>query len=719
MADEAIGAPKTRVDGRLKVTGQATYAAEHDVPGLVYGWLVTSTISLGRVTAIDTAAALAAPGVLRVLTDLSGAALAYTPDRVHFLGQPLAIVIGTTLEQTEHGASLVEITYEQQRPVTDMLDPGATIEVAVENPDYERGDPDAALAAGPFSYDHTYTVAREHHNPIELPSTIAWWDGDQLTMYDKTQWVQGTAGSVARALNVSQATVRVLSPFVGGAFGSQGMTWPHQPLTALAARQVGRPVKIVLTRRQMYGILGYRAQSVQRLRLSADATGVITGLVHEPHTETSRYEQYEDSIVDLVKMIYHSPNMRSRYRTHAIDTHTPTFMRGPGEGPAMFALESTMDQLANDLGIDPIELRKRNEPAVDPATGHPFTSRRLVDCYDEGARRFGWSARNPTPRSRREGNLLIGMGMATAGYFNNRRSASAHARINADGTALVYTATSDIGPGTYTSMTQVSADALGIRMDRVTFQLGDSAMPAAPMHSGSKTMGSVGSAVLTACLQLRDSVIRTAVVDPASPLYGAPPAGVSVVDGRLFVTAQPAKSETYQQVLARRRLDHVDTEQSWNPGDVDSHYTSYAYGAVFAEVSVDESLGLIRVRRIFAAYDVGRVVNPKLAHSQAIGGMVAGIGMSLLEQAVIDRRDGRTVNANLADYLVPVNADVPELDAVFLNSTDPFSDPLGVKGLGEVVIVGVPGAIANAVHNATGYRAAEFPITLDQLLPHL
>ncbi|WP_326568825.1 xanthine dehydrogenase family protein molybdopterin-binding subunit [Amycolatopsis rhabdoformis] len=709
-----VGQPRSRVDGRLKVTGGATYSAEHQVPGLVHAVLVNSAITRGRISTVDPRKALAQPGVLRVLHDFTGVRLTFDPAEVHFAGQPVAVVVATTLEQAMHAASLVEITYEAQAPLTDFtVTQGVP---AKQSPDYHRGDADAALRTAHHAVDLTYTIPREHHNPMELPAMIAVWQGDRLTVYDKTQWVQGTAADLEKAFGLPAGHVRVLSPFVGGAFGNAGVTWPHEVLTAFTARELQRPVKLVLTRKQMYSGVGFRPASRQRLALAADADGRLTGLVHEPHTETSRYEQYEDRVVDVPRFLYQVPNLRSEYRIHAIDTNTPTFMRGPGEVSGAFVLESTMDQLAHDLGLDPIELRRRNEPALDQSTGQPFSTRRLLDCYADGARRFGWNRRAPRPRGRRDGDWLLGMGVAAAAYHNNRRDASASARVNADGTAVVASASSDMGPGTYTSMTQVAADALGLRMDHVTFLLGDSTLPKAPLHSGSRTMASVGSAVLTACASLRDRLVRLAVVDPASPLHGAKPEEVTVAEGRLFVTRQPSRWDTFARILGRRGLSFVDTEQTWSPGDVDDHYSSYAYGAVFAEVAVDESLGLVRVRRMTATYDVGRVVNPKLAQSQAIGGLVAGIGMALLEHSTVDARDGRVVNANLADYLVPVNADVPELDAVFLDGADPLTDPLGVKGLGEVVIVGVPAAIANAVFNATGVRATDLPITLDTFL---
>jgi xanthine dehydrogenase YagR molybdenum-binding subunit len=714
--DTAVGRPMSRVDGRLKVTGRATYAAEHPLPDLLHAVLVTSTVSRATITALDSAGAAAAPGVQRVLAHWPAATLPFAADEVSFFGQPIAVVVAAELEQAEHAASLVEVRYAEHPALTDLDAPTATRTPGEETPDYRRGDPDAALSTAPVRLDRSFTIAREHHNPMELPSTIARWDGDRLTLWDKTQWVQGTANSVAGALGVPVDHIRVICPFLGGAFGSAGLTWPHQILAAHAARELGRPVKLVLSRRQMYSAVGYRPASRQRLAVGAGTDGRLSALVHEAHHESSRYQPFEDGIIELPRVVYQAPHVRAQLRLVPLDVPAATFMRGPGAVTATFALESVMDELAHELRLDPIELRRRNEPAFDQVTGLPFTNRGLDQCFQLGAEAFGWSRRNATPRASREGELLIGLGMAAAVHHNNRTAASALARINADGTAVVASATADMGPGTYTAMTQIAADALGLPVGRVTFQLGDSTLPKAPMHSGSKTLASVGSAVFTACASLRDSVVRTAVVDPASPLHGATPDQVSVRGGLLSVTGSPERAETYQQILRRRGRDNMASQQSWAPGDVDKRLSTYAYGAVFAEVSVDERLGLVRVRRIFTAYDVGRVVSPKLAHSQALSGMVAGIGMALLENTVRDHRDGRVVNANLADYLVPVNADVPELDAAFVDGADPEADPIAVKGLGELVIVGVPAAIANAVFNATGRRVRDLPITLDRLL---
>ncbi|MFJ3841720.1 xanthine dehydrogenase family protein molybdopterin-binding subunit [Streptomyces sp. NPDC090054] len=715
MADQVVGQALSRVDARLKVTGSATYAAEHRMEGLLYGVVVNAAAARGRVSAIATDAARAHPGVLHVLTDFSSLKLAHSVAELAFYGQPIAVVVATTAEAAAHGASLVEVTYDRQPALTDFDDPRAASVTAPENPDYSRGDPDGAFASAHSKVDLEFTISRENHNPIELPSTIARWEGGKLTLWDKSQWVQGAARTVAGALGIPVQDVRVHSEYVGGGFGSAIRAYDHVILAAFGARQAKQPVKIVLSRRQFYYGTGYRPASRQRLALGAGKTGRIESLIYEVRTETSRYEQYEEGLTDLPKFLYGVPHTRTRYRLTAIDTQSPASMRGPGVVSSAFALETAVDQLAHDLGIDPIELRLRNEPTRDEVTRLPFSTRRLRDCYELGARRFGWSRRRPSPGGRTEGDLLIGMGMATASYHNNRRQVGSRARVDADGTATVATATSDMGPGTTTSVMQVAADALGLPARQVTFRLGDSAYPAAPPHAGATTMASVGSGAHTSCTALRNKFITMAVADPASPLYRADPAKVTVRDGRLSSRKNGA-TDSYREILGRAGLPGLEATATWGPGDTDTRISTYGYGAVFAEVSVDPLLGLVRIRRMFAAYDVGRVISPKLAHSQAIGGMVGGIGMALLEGTVTDHRDGRIVNAGLADYLVPVNADVPELDAAFIDTEDPLADPIGVKGLGEITIVGVPAAIGNAVFNATGKRLTDLPIRLEALL---
>ncbi|MBC9728786.1 xanthine dehydrogenase family protein molybdopterin-binding subunit [Streptomyces sp. TRM68367] len=730
----AVGAPLSRVDGRLKVTGQAKYAADHDIDGVVHAVVVDSSVGRGRITGIDARAANAQPGVLGVISHLDKPRLAYRDnpgawldpfagerlhvfqdDKVRFFGQPVAVVVARTLEAAQHAADLVKVSYDAEKPSTDMTASGVRENDPLPPQDYARGKPEDALASAEVKLEGTYRLTRNHHNALELHATIARWDGGKLTVWDKTQWVVGARDELAAVFGMSAENVRVISPFVGGAFGNGLRTWPHTTIAALAARQFRRPVKLVLTREQLYYGVGYRPAYEYGLRLGSTRGGRVTAAVHRIRAETSSYEHYVEGVMAPGQMLYATPHVRQAFRTVPLDVNTPTFMRGPGWSSAAFAIESAMDELAHETGIDPIELRLRNEPQEDPSNGLPWSTRRLSECLRTGAREFGWHRRNPKPRSRRDGDWLIGMGMASGIYDTLRMRSEARVRLDADGTALVQASTSDMGPGTYTSMTQLAADALGLTMRTVRFELGDSTFPAAPPHGGSQTMAGVGSAVQDGCDKLRQEAIKLAVEDERSPLHGVDADDIVVRGGRLHVKGNPARGETYRQLLARNSRTHLETRGTFTPSG-DDRYSMNAYSAVFAEVAVDRRLGLVRMRRMLGVYDVGRIISPKLADSQALGAMVGGIGQALLEHTVTDHRDGRILNANLADYLVPVNADIPDLKAIYLDGEDRHADPIGVKGLGEIVKVGVAPAIANAVFNATGRRVRDLPITAEALL---
>ncbi|AZP15001.1 xanthine dehydrogenase family protein molybdopterin-binding subunit [Streptomyces aquilus] len=724
----AVGAPLSRVDGRLKVTGTAQYAAEFDVEGTVHAVIVDASIGRGRITGVDTGAAEALPGVLRVIHHGNAPKLPYRDnpgsnnppgrrlrvfqdDRVLFHGQPVAVVVATSLEAAQHGASLVKVEYDAERPSTDLHEAERA-----EPTNYARGDAEAGLRGAPVRLDLAYRLARNHHNPMEPHATIARWDGNRLTVWDKTQWVVGTHDELAAVFDLPAESVRIINPFVGGGFGSGLRCWPHTVVAALAARETKRPVKLVLSRRQMYFGTGFRPSYEYRLRLGSDRRGRLTAAIHDIDAETSSYETFTEAVMAAGQMMYSMPNVRQAYRQVALDVNTPIWMRGPGLATASFAIESAMDELAHELGVDPIELRRRNEPSEDESSNLPFSTRRLRECYTVGAREFGWDRRNPRPRSTRDGDWLIGLGMAAGVYDPGRFPAQARARLDADGTAVVETATSDMGPGTYTSQTQVAADALGLTMHTVTFRLGDSLYPPTGPHGGSATMASVGSAVVDACDKVRQQAIRLAVEDRGSPLYGVDAGKVVVRGGRLHVQGDPARGETYKNLLARNDRTHLQADGSYTGPPNPARRSYHAYNATFAEVAVDATLGLVRVRRMLGVYDAGRIISPKLAESQAFGGIVGGIGATLLEHTVTDHRDGRIVNANLADYLVPVNADIPEVRAIYLGGEDNDGNALGVKGLGEVVQVGVAAAIGNAVFNATGRRVRELPITAEALL---
>ena len=710
-----IGQPVSRVDGRVKVTGGARYAAEFDAgPELAYGVVVQSTVARGRVARIDPTAAETAPGVLAVLTHSSAPKLAYRPhkaavdpaggerhhvlqdDRVHHQGQPIALVVAETFEQATHGASLLHPTYHEEPAVTAFdraamwaVTPGSGDEDDGKPGETRRGDVDGGLATAAVRVEAEYVIPRENHNPIELHATLAAWEDGTLTLWDKTQWVGNVRDEMAAVLGIAAEHIRVISPFVGGAFGSGLRVWPHVTLAAMAARHVGRPVKVVLTRRQMYGVTGYRPHTVQRVALGAKPDGTLVAIRHEGVAETSTYEQYTENLLGPTTMLYACPNVATRYRIAPMDVNTPANMRAPGEVSGVFALECAMDELAVALGMDPVDLRLRNDAERDAHENLPFSSRALRECFRVAAERFGWARRDARPASMRDadGRLLVGYGCASATYPAYGDAASARVRLLPDGSAVVSSAASDMGPGTYTSMTQVAAETLGLPLDRVRFELGDTRLPPAPVHGGSMTMASVGSAVQAACAKARRRVL-----------------------GRVR-TRNPDLSE-----VLRRRKTPLEVTAKSEPGNASDRYSMHAFGAVFAEVSVDPDLGTVRVPRIVGAYGAGRIVNPKTARSQAIGGMVMGIGMALMEHTEVDPRTGRVVNGNIAEYLVPVNADIGALDVTFVEEHDPHVNPLGVKGVGEIAVVGVAAAIANAVYHATGRRVRELPITLEKLL---
>jgi len=711
MTTAFIGQPVSRVDGRQKVTGAATYAAEFDQPGQAYGVIVRSTVANGRIASMDSTAAQRASGVLAVLTHRNAPRLAYRPhkglpdpatgerlhvlqdDRVNHQGQPIALVIAETLEQANHAATLVRVTYADEAGITDIsrvvpIEPAQqkTDQGETRPPQTRRGDPERALTTAEVKVEHTYVIPRENHNPIEMHATIAAWDGDRLTLWDKTQWVHNTADEIAAVFSIPEENIRVISPFVGGAFGSGLRTWPHVTLAALGARVTGRPVKVMLSRREMYYAVGYRPHTVQRVALGASRDGRLTAILHEGCQETSRYEEFSEALLNASRLLHSCPNVDTRHRLAPMNVHTPTYMRAPGEASGIFALESAMDELAVALNFDPVELRLRNEPEMDEFKKLPFSSRSTRECYRSAAERFGWNRRSPEPRSMRDGRWLIGWGMATATYPMNYAPATAMARLLPDGTAEVMSASSDMGPGTWTSMTQVAAEALGLPIERVKFTLGDTRLPRAPIHGGSMTMASVGSAVQAACRKVREDAI--------------------------------ARGGANDLVDAMRRIAQpIEAMADVKPGDESRRFSMHAFGAVFVEVAVDPDLGETRVRRIVGAYGAGRIVNPKTSRSQCVGGMIGGIGMALMEHSVVDARNGRVPNANFAEYAVPVHADAPPLmDVIFVEEHDPHVNPLGVKGVGEIAMVGVAPAIANAIFHATGKRIRELPITPDKLL---
>lgn len=729
-----VGQPLDRTDGLLKVTGQARYSAEFQVPRLVHAVLVQSTVPAGRITRVDTHVAQAMPGVLLVMTQENAPRLpnggepALEPpagrvlsllqdDQVHYNGQPVALVVGDTLEHAQAAARMVRVEVAQQPARLDFetarADAHSPGKVQGQSADTTRGDVVAGMARAAQRIEAVYGTPMETHNPMEPHATIAVWEGDSLTLYDSTQYVSGVRRTVAKTLGLSPDKLRVVCPFVGGGFGCKGSVWSHVVLAAMAARQVGRPVKLVLERPQMFGPVGGRPRTAQRIALGAASDGRFTAISHDSLTTTSMIEDWTEPCAIVTRMLYDTPNQRTTHRLARLNVGTPTFQRAPGEATGTFALEVALDEMAYALGIDPVELRLRNDAAQDPEKRIPWSSKSLAACYRAGAERFGWARRNPQPGSMREGNTRVGWGMATATYPANRSAAAATARYLPDGTAQVESGSQDLGTGTYTVMTQVAADAMGMPVDRVHFSLGDTRMPEAPVSGGSQSVASVSPAVQAAGQQARDALIAAAIADASSPLHGLAAGDITVADGVL--TARSGAREPVAAVVARHGSP-IEATAKVQPGEEKQKFSMHSFGAVFVEVHVDADLGVVRVPRIVGSYGVGRLLNAKTGRSQLMGGIVWGMGMALFEESLLDTRYGRIVNNNLAEYHVPVNADVPDIDILVLDEADAYVNPLGAKGIGEIGITGVPAAIANAVYHATGRRVRELPITLDKLI---
>ncbi|HUD85132.1 MAG TPA: xanthine dehydrogenase family protein molybdopterin-binding subunit [Xanthobacteraceae bacterium] len=732
-----IGQPLTRRDGILKVRGEARYAADNHPPGMLYAALAVSSIARGRVTFLDIAAAKGHPGVVEVMTPANRPPLAEDPDaktnpfmfrldllqndRVRYANQSIAVVIAETLEAATEGAVLLAPRYDMlpARVGLDADESFVPAAVGVGNPAViRRGDVEAGLAAATRRIEATYETPSQYHNAMEPHAIVAAWDGDTLSIDTPSQGMAMAQGRIAGLFGIPPANIHIRSPFLGGGFGSKGLISGPQILGILAARLVGRPVKLVLRREQMYGPVGHRAATRQRLRIGLDGEGMLTVLDHHAKTMTSTFDDFFEPAADASHTLYASPAISTSHEAVRIDIGTPLFMRAPGEATGSIALESAIDEAASACGMDPLDFRIRNYAEVEPISGKPFSSKALRQCYAKGAERFGWSRRPLAPRQMRdEAGMLVGWGMGSATFPALMFQAQARAVVRSDGSGVMEIGAHDMGQGAWTALAQIAADGLGLDLDQVEFRSGTSDLPDAGIAGGSAHTATAGTAIHNAGAAVIQKLSDLATGDERSPLFGAGNAGVIARGGRLFRRDDETRSDGFADILGRAGLAEIDARGN---GAADpaaqSNYAMHAHGAVFAEVKVDPELGQIRVTRLVGAFAAGRVINPRMVRSQLFGGMIWGVSFALHEQAVTDHRSGRILNANLAEYHVPVNADVPDMEALLIEEQDPHVNALGIKGVGEIGITGSAGAVANAVWHATGVRVRRFPIRIEDLV---
>ena len=695
----------SRVDGRLKVTGGARYSAEYKLPGLTYGVLVGSTVTKGVIKSIDIKQAQRVPGVLAVITYFNspkvpgyqlgpskpepdkGQIKVFYDRKIRFNGQPIALVIADSYERALHGASLVTAQYVTEKHNTKLTDNLKNAFAPHDDAEYKRGTPDAWKTA-PVTIEQEYLLPSEVHNAMELHAIVARWDADdKITVWDKTQGVKDTQSNIAQTFKIPVENVQVNSKFVGGAFGNSLQVWPHEIAALMGAKVVNRPVKLVLSRADMFTSVGYRPHTWQKIGIGATADGKLVGISHEAVGQTSTYEDFAEGPADVSRQLYACPNVYTSNKIASLDVGSPVWMRGPGPATGTFALESALDELSYKLNIDPIELRLRNYADTDPETGHPFSGKNLSDAYKMGVENIGWSDRSPKPGSVTKDGWLVGYGMSGGVFGADREPASVRATMLADGTLVVQTAVSDIGPGTATAMVSIAAETMGIPINKIRFEMGDSSLPPAPQQGGSTITSSVGSAVYLACKALKEKFQQLAADQP-----------------------------DYVKVLKQNNLPKLEVVTDSKAGSEVDKYAMYSWSVHLVKLMVNPATGVIKLDKITCVADSGRIISPKTARSQIIGGAIMGIGMALTEEAVIDHHYGKVINDNFADYHVPVNADIPQIDALFVNKPDTNINPIGAKGMGEIALIGMAAAVANAVYNATGKRVRELPITLDKLL---
>ncbi len=731
-----IGAPIPRIDGRLKVAGKARFAAEVPMEGLLYAALVYSSIARGKITSIDTTAAEASPGVALVMTHRNAprmkppALFGTAPNaagptdlpimqdaKIHWNGQPVALVLAETQEQADEAALLITVQYEAEHAITAFSEakmkahPPASI--LGEPPSMEIGDAEAALAAADVKVDEFYTTPRHNHNAIELHAATVVWNGDHLTIHDASQLVTASAATVAGVFDLDAKQVRVISPFVGGGFGGKCL-WDHQILGAAAAKLTGRPVRIVLSREGVFRIVGGRTQTEQRVALGVGKDGKLSALIHTGVVAMTKHNACPEQFSFPARHLYAAKSIKLAQEVADMDMLANTFMRAPGESVGTFALESAVDELAHKLGVDPVAFRKSIEPEKDPTSGIDFSARHLVEAYAAGAERFCWQKRNPTPRSRREGEWLMGMGCATGTYpYYRMPGASARITLTGDGRAIVAAAAHEMGMGTATVQSQVAAERLGLPIENVEFAYGDTDLPPSPVAGGSNQTAAIGAAVIAAHQELVKELLKLAGND--SPLAGLSADEVEGRDQGLAKRDEPSRCESYVSILKRANKTELAVQADAPLPLEMQKWSMHSTAAQFCEVRVSEVTGEVRVSRFLGSFDCGRILNAKTALSQFRGGIIMGLGLALTEETLFDERNGRVMNASLAEYHVPVQMDVPEIDVIWTDIPDPHT-PMGARGIGEIGITGVGAAVANAVFNATGKRVRDLPITLDKLL---
>lgn len=715
-----IGKEMSRVDGRAKVTGTAKYAAEFPVNNVAYGYIVQGSIAKGAIKSIDVSEAEKQSGVLKIYTHLNSlkskdkgdSFVALQSEKIVFNSQPIALVVAETFEQARLAAHLVKTEYTTEKHQTET-EKAATVDSRSPKP---RGNPQQAFQNSAVKIEAEYTIPIEHHNPMEPHAAIAFWEDEKLTMFNKTQGVYEVRNHLAKSFGVPPENVQVVSPFVGGAFGAALEPHYYPFITAMAARELKRPVKVNYTRRQMFTGHGYRPYTIQKVSIGASKDGKLQSIINEATGNTSSFANFSESPNDFGRSLYECPNYDTPYKLAKTDLPTPTWMRAPGAVSGAFAIESAIDEMAYALKMDPLEFRRINYAEKDPENGKPFSSKALMECFKQGANKFGWEKRKLEPRSMRDGRWLVGWGMGIGTWGAYQIPATAKVTYRADGTAYVGSATADIGPGTYTVITIIAAEYLGIPPEKVKFELGDTKLPQAPVQGGSFTTASVGTAVHGAIMNIKQKLIELALKEPNSPFEKTKADDIEMLNGKLQLTNDASKSVSISDLMKKNNMTELSETYTSRPSPERQKYTTQAHGAQFVEVKVDEDLGIIKVTRVVEATAVGRIMNPKTSHSQEMGGVVWGIGMALQEETAIDHRYGRMMTTDLASYHVPCNLDVHTVDTAFVEEEDKIVNPLGVKGMGELCLVGIPAAIANAVFHATGKRIRELPITPDKLL---